>query len=260
MTRICFGPAGTSGLGYEEGLQHCKELGLNALECEFTYGVRMTNSQAKKIGALAKKLGIKLSVHGPYYVNLASKEKAKLDASKKRILMSCERAHYLGASPVVFHSGYYQGRDEEEVYNIIKEAIIDMQKIIKQKKWNVKLAPETTGKKSQFAGLDTLLRLRKEIKCDICVDFAHLFAREAGKIDYDEIFKKIKSLPHIHCHFSGITYTAKGERSHIPLKKDFFMPLAKAIKKYKPKSMAIINESPDIYEDAVNMQKWFTGK
>jgi len=258
--RILFGSAGSAGLGNEEGVKHAKELGLGAMEVEFTYGVRMSNAEAKKVGEIAKKLGIKLSVHGPYYINLASKEKAKLNASKKRILMSCERAHYLGASPVVFHSGFYQGRDEKEVYDLIKEAIIDLQKTIKKNKWNVKLAPETTGKKSQFSGLDDLLRLKRETGCSICVDFAHLYARDAGKIDYNNIFKKIKSLHHIHCHFSGITYTAKGERSHKLLDKKFFMPLAKAIKKAKPKSMVIINESPDVFGDAVKMKDWFGGK
>ncbi len=255
--RILFGNAGSAGLGNEEGVRHSKELGLAAMEVEFTYGVRISNVAAKKVGEIAKKSGIKLSVHAPYYVNLASKEKAKLNASKKRILQSCERAHHLGASPVVFHAGFYQGRDDEEVYELIKESLIDLQKTIKQKRWNVKLAPETTGKKSQFAGLDTLLRLKKEIKCDICVDFAHLYAREAGKIDYDEIFKKIKNLSHVHCHFSGINYTAKGERSHKLLDKRFFMPLAKAIKRHKPKSMIIINESPDVFGDAVKMKEWF---
>jgi deoxyribonuclease-4 len=258
--RILFGNAGSAGLGNEEGVKHSKELGLDAMEVEFTYGVKMSNASAKRVGEIAKKLGIKLSVHGPYYINLASKEKAKLNASKKRILQSCERAHYLGASPVVFHSGFYQGRDEKEVYKIIKEQIIDLQKTIKKNKWKVKLAPETTGKKSQFSGLDDLLRLKRETKCDICVDFAHLFAREAGKIDFNEIMKKIKHLPHIHCHFSGITYTPKGERSHKLLDKRFFIPLAKAIKKHKPKSMIIINESPDVFGDAVKMKKWFEGK
>jgi deoxyribonuclease-4 len=195
--KILFGPAGL-GTPALEGLQRCKKLGLGAAEVEFTYGVRMTNSTAKQIGALAKKLGIKLSVHGPYYVNLASKEKAKLNASKKRILQSCERAHYLNASPVVFHSGFYQGREEKEVFDMIKEQIKDMQKTIKTKKWKVKLAPEVTGKKSAFAGLDTLLKLKRATGCSICVDFAHLYARNVGKIDYNEVFKKIKKLPHIH--------------------------------------------------------------
>lgn len=254
---ILFGPAGTSGLGYEHGLQHCKELGLGCMEIEFTYGVRMTDSQAKHIGELAKKLDIKLSVHGPYYINLASKERQKLEASKKRILTSCERAHFLDASPVVFHAGFYQGRDEEEVYSIIKEQILFLRKEIKKNNWKVELAPEVTGKPTQFAGLDTLLRLKKETGCSICIDFAHLYARNQGKLDYDEVLSKINNLDHIHCHFSGITYTAKGERSHKVLDKDFFMPLAKAIHKHKPRSMRIINESPDIFQDAVKMKRWF---
>jgi len=254
---ILFGPAGSAGLGNEEGIKQASGLGLAAFEVEFTYGVRMSNAEAKKVGEIAKKLGIKLSVHGPYYVNLSSKEKAKQTASKKRILMSCERAHYMGASPVVFHAGYYQGRSEEEVYKIIKEAVLDLQKEIKSKGWKVKLAPEVTGKPSQFAGLDTLLRLSNEIGCEICVDFAHLYARNQGKIDFNEVMKKIKNLPHVHCHFSGITYTPKGERAHILLSKEFFMPLAKAIHKAKPKSITIINESPDVFGDAVKMQNWF---
>ena len=133
-------------------------------------------------------------------------------------------------------------------------------KEIKKRRYNIKLAPETTGKKSQFSGLDELLRLKKETNCSICIDFAHLYARNAGNIDYDHIFKKVKHIKHLHCHFSGITYTEKGERSHKILDKQFFIPLAKAIKKYKPASMTIINESPNQFGDAVKMKKWLEEK
>jgi deoxyribonuclease-4 len=254
--KVFFGHAGSGGLGNLEGVEHTKKLGLEAMEVAFTYGIRMSNATAKEVGKAAKKFGIKLSVHAPYYINLASKERAKVTASKKRILQSCERAHHMGASPVVFHAGFYQGRDPKVVFEQMKKEIIDLQKTIKAKKWKVKLAPETTGKKSQFAGLEELLKLKRATGCSICVDFAHLFAREAGKIDYDKIFKKIKGLGHVHCHFSGITYTAKGERSHKVLDKRFFNPLMKAIKKYKL-NLTIINESPDVFGDAVKMKKWF---
>jgi len=257
MTKILFGHAGSAGLGNYEGVKHTKETGLQAMELAFTYGVRMSNAEAKRVGALAKELGIKLSIHAPYYINLASKEKVKITASKKRILESCERAHHLGASPVVFHAGFYQGRTEEEIYPIIKKEVLDLLKTIKKNKWKVQIAPETTGKKSQFSGLETLLKLSKETGCGICVDFAHLYAREIGKIDYDDIMKKIKALSHVHCHFSGIIYGPKGERSHILVTKKFFDPLKKAIKKHKLKSVTIINESPDVFGDAVKMQKWF---
>ena len=83
MIRI--GPAGSAGLGSEKALEKICELGLNAMEIEFTYGVKMSDSQAKKLGNRARELDIALSVHCPYYINLASKEEEKLEASKKRI-------------------------------------------------------------------------------------------------------------------------------------------------------------------------------
>ena len=105
---IRLGPGGTGGLGYIEGLNHAKKLGLTALEVEFTYGVRMQNDSASEIGKLAKELGISLSIHAPYYINLCSEEDVKIAASKKRILESCEKASYLGAKYIVFHAGFYQ--------------------------------------------------------------------------------------------------------------------------------------------------------
>jgi deoxyribonuclease-4 len=64
---------------------------LECMEVEFTYGVRMGLKTAKEVGALAGEKGILLSVHAPYYINLATEEKEKLAASKKRILDSCYR-------------------------------------------------------------------------------------------------------------------------------------------------------------------------
>ena len=255
--KIYFGHAGSGGLGNLEGIKKTKELKLEAMECAFTYGVKMSNALAKQCGELAKKLDIKMSVHAPYYINLASKEKAKITASKKRILMSCERAHHIGAKYVVFHAAYYQKYSPEECFKIVAEQIKDMNKAIKKNKWNVKLAPEVTGKPSQFGDLNELLKLKRQTGCHLCVDFAHLYARNLGKIDYNEVFKKLKSLSHIHAHISGLTYGPKGERSHKLLDKKMFMPLAKAIKKNKPKSITLINESPDVFGDAVKMKKWF---
>ena len=75
---IKIGPAGSSGLGNEEGIKEVSENKLDALEVEFTYGVKMSLEKAKSIGELAKSLKINLSIHAPYYINLASKEKEKI--------------------------------------------------------------------------------------------------------------------------------------------------------------------------------------
>src|SRR3989338_10992083 len=140
---ILIGPAGSSGLGALKGVEEVKRLGLDCMEVEFTYGVNMSNKTAKDVGELAKKLNISLSVHCPYYINLASMEKIKIKASIKRILESCERGFYLNAKYIVFHPGYYGKYSKEECYKLIKESIIEMQKIIKEKKFNTILCPET---------------------------------------------------------------------------------------------------------------------
>ena len=168
--------------------------------------------------------------------------------------MSCERAHHMGASPVVFHAGFYGKRDPEEVYKCIKQELIDLQKEIKKKGWKVKLAPETTGKKSQFGSMDELIKLKKEIGTEVCVDFAHLKARNQGKINYDELFKKLKGIKHIHCHFSGIEFSAKGERRHLVMKDADIKDLLKALLKHNVSCM-IISESPVTWKDSLKMKE-----
>ena len=249
---IKVGPAGSNGLGNLKGVQKVAEVGLDCMEVEFTYGVRMGLKSAKAVGALAKEHGIILSVHAPYYINLASEEKDKFVASKNRILDSCERAHALGARNVVFHAGFYQNRTAGQTYNKIKKAIGQMQQSIARKGWQVKLCPEITGKPSQFGSLTELLKLTRETGCGITVDFSHLFARQQGEIDYTEILKKLPNK--FHAHFSGIEYGAKGERKHIRTTKKFFKPLAVALIKCGA-DITIINESPKPYEDAIMMKK-----
>jgi deoxyribonuclease IV len=253
---IKLGPGGTSGLGYDNGILKIAELGLSALEVEFTYGVRMSNDEAKRIGELARKSKISLSVHGPYYINLASNEKEKVDASIKRILDSCERAHFLGASHVVYHSGFFQKQDPKEIREKIIENTSFIMDKIKENKWKTKIAPELTGKPTQYGSIPELLDLRKETGCEITIDFAHQKARLQGKIDYSDVFDELKSLKHIHSHFSGIEWTEKGERRHKLTTEDDILPLAKEIIKRKA-DITIINESPDPIGDAVSMKDVF---
>ncbi len=251
MAQVRFGPAGF-GMPAEKGIEHISKLGLTAAEIEFTYGVNMSNETAKRVGELAKKRNIHLSVHAPYYINLASENRQKIGASKTRILQSCERGNYLGAKYVVFHAAFYGKMSKEECYKQVKKEILEMKEHIKQKGWNIELALETTGKASQFGDLDELIKLAKETHCHLCIDFAHLKARCNGKIDYKEIFSKIKKsgIKYIHAHFSGIEYTAKGERRHLITAEHDLKELLQWIKKLGLDT-TIINESPDPIGDSV---------
>ncbi len=249
---IRLGPAGSSG-DTLQGIKNVHKLKLNSMEVEFTYGVRMSNELAKIAGELAEELKIELSVHAPYWINLASKDKNKLEQSKKRILLSCERAHYLKAKYVVIHPGYYQERDKSEVYKIIRESLKDL--IIRNKYKEVKITCETTGKEGAFGTLDELLMLKNELGIEICVDFAHIYSRQHGNIDYSEVLSHFKG-QHLHSHFSGIEYTGKGEKRHVNMSKPDFRGLAEEIIKQKI-DITIISESPVTWEDSLRQKEIF---
>jgi deoxyribonuclease IV len=253
-SNVKLGPAGSSGLGGLKGVEETHRVGLDAMEIEFTYGVNMKNETAKAVGDLAKKFGITLSVHAPYYINLASAEKAKREASKKRILDSCERGHHLGAKHIIFHAAYYQKLSKDETYRLVKEAMLDMQATIRKNGWNVVLSPETTGKGTQFGDIDELSTLARETGCGICIDFAHIYARNNGIIDYEAVMRKIKDLPHKTAHFSGINYGPKGEKSHKLTEPERVEDLFNHLKKHNI-SITIINESPEPVNDALMMKK-----
>lgn len=266
MMEIRLGPAGSGGYANStlEGVRKLPGLGLSALEVEFVRGVNMGIDLAKQVGAEAKRQGVGLSVHAPYYINLASKEGKKIEESKKRILDSCERMHYMGGGPVVFHPSYFGGQEREGVFQITREAILDMMETIRKNKWNCELAPETTGKHSALGSLDETIRLVKETGCFLCVDPAHLFAREYGHLNFGDMFSKLKTLKedHLHFHFSGIEYTSKGERNHVNLGEsgpDFRKFAVELLKQGWLKSCTIISESPVTWMDSLKMKKILEG-
>ncbi|HLC78375.1 MAG TPA: TIM barrel protein [Candidatus Nanoarchaeia archaeon] len=119
---ISFGPAGLGSV--KEAIPKLEEyhkLGLRACEISFTYGVYIKEQkEAEAIGKRAKELGISLSIHGPYWVNLNSDDKSKIEKSKERILNCLKVGTWLGAKTVVFHPGFYGKMTKEQTYENIK--------------------------------------------------------------------------------------------------------------------------------------------
>jgi deoxyribonuclease-4 len=241
------------------------------MEVQFVRRVGMGNQLAKEVGELAKELNIKLSVHAPYYVNLCSQEKEKLEASKKRILGSCERASFMQASPVTFHPGFYGNLTSKEAFQAVKKACEDLIKKMRKKRIkNVELGLETMGKQSTFGTVEETVRLCKEVRgCVPVVDWAHLYARSGGGLknqeDFTRIFDKLKSLKlkHLHSHFTCVEFSlveeGRGnERKHLTLdaKKPGFEPLVKEILKRKT-NITLISESPILEKDSLVLKKIF---
>ena len=245
---IIFGPAGLGSVKKAtETLQDYHKKGIRACEIAFTYGVYIKNKEeALLIGKKALDLGISLSIHAPFYVNLNSEDKTKVEATKKRILDCCEIGELMGVKNVVFHPGYY-GKDREKSYTTIKEGIIDLMKNIKKNNWKIKLAPETMGKINVFGSIEEVSNLVKETGCSFCIDFAHILARDK-KVDYSKV-ENLFSSKDWHVHFSGIVYGEKGERHHIKTGKNEWKELLKNLP--KEKNIIIINESPEMIEDCL---------
>jgi len=250
---IKFGPAGLGGV--KEAISNLEEyhkLGFKACEIAFTYGAYIKRKEdALEIGKAAKKLGIKLSIHAHYWINLNSTDKEKIEKSKQRILECCKIGTYLGAEEIVFHPGYYGKMSKEETYENIKKEILEIQKEIKQKKYTVKLAPETTGKINVFGSIEEISNLVKDTKCSFCIDFAHILARYK-EYKFKEVLKTFSKQKKIHIHFSGIVYGEKGERHHKKTPEADLKKLISNLLKFSGnKNITIINESPDNVEDSI---------
>jgi deoxyribonuclease-4 len=244
---------GTAGLGpvktATEILEKYHKLGLTACEIAFTYSVYIKPNETEKIKEEAEKLGINLSIHAPYFVNLNSEDKSKIEATKQRILKCCETGEKLGAKIVVFHPGYYlKNEDKEKSYQTIKKGILEILYEIKKQNWKIKIAPETMGKINVFGSIEEISRLANETGCAFCIDFAHVLARDR-KVDFEKI-KKLFPESEWHCHFSGIVYGEKGEQHHKPTEKKEWQELLENLP--KDKMITIINESPTMVEDSVD--------
>lgn len=272
MTKIKFGPTGIGPVkDAVENLERYAELGFDAAEVLFTYGVYIKEREdAVRIGRVAERLGIYLSVHAPYWINLNSEDEEKVENSKKRILKCCEVASWLGARRVVFHPGYYTsiskksklvegGRsrvegDKGKDFEKIKEGVVEMMDFVKEKGWDVELCPEVMGKKNVFGSIDEVGRLVRETGCGVCVDFAHVLARY-GDYEFSEIEKNFE-MKSWHVHFSGIEYGEKGERRHLVTFKSEWEKVLDFLKGLD-KDVVLICESPSAVEDSlVGMGVW----
>lgn len=267
--KLLFGTAGSPlsspTRSFFDGVKEVKKLGLGAMELEFVRQVYVKEKEAHLFKKAAEENNVLLTCHGQYYINLSSKEKEKQNDSKMRIYSAAKIASLCGAASVTFHPGYFQGNDEDAVYEVIKNNLEQVKERLESEKIKIMLRPETTGKPSQFGSLTELAKLCKELEILPCVDFAHLHAREGRMNSVNEfrnilefLEKELNCLKNMHIHMSGINYTAKGERNHLFLNESDFnwKDLLKVWKEFDIKGI-VISESPNIEEDALLMKEYY---
>ncbi len=260
-------PRSTPGSGGTvAGLKHADSLGITAMEMEWVQRVPMNPDRIDEIRVTASKLNMYLTVHAPYFINLNAKEDEKLEASKVRILNAMEMGQLAGAHSVCVHPAFYLKMDPEEVYNNVYRATEDVMKRAQKMGLTINLGFETMGKITQFGTLEEVLKLSREFGIYPTIDPAHMHARTNGEwntekewnemFDLYEEYLGAKALKSVHMHYSGIEYTEKGERKHLPLKesdakwKDFL----KVLKDRKVEG-TVVCESPLLEEDTLLLKK-----
>lgn len=272
MTALRFGPAGkpTNFSGdYEDVPPVLRQMGLDALEYEAVRGVRVTKEKAEKIREAAQKYDITLSMHAPYFINLASPEEETVRKSVERLREAAQASEWMGAYAVVFHPGYIKGNSSrEEALNRVIEALKQVFDGLELRvAW---LAPETTGKESQVGDVEETIRIcQSHDRLRPAVDWAHLHARTEGADinSEDDVIKVIDRIEKelgtwavrpLHTHFSKIEYGKGGEREHHTLgERDFGPEWEYVCKAYVDTGIdgVIISESPILEQDALLMKR-----
>jgi len=272
-----FGPSGNSDSFYEEGYKSSLDMpkwlwqkGLDAYEYSCSRGVNIKEDTAKKLGVLSKQFNIEVSIHAPYYINLASQESSKIQKSINYIIDSAMAAKWMGAKKVVFHPGSCGKIDRRLALNTAINSLKTILQMLKELKYDdILICPETMGKRNQLGNLDEVIEL---CKCDEklipTIDFGHLNALSGGglksKEDYNKILDTIKNslgeyrLKNIHCHFSKIEYTSAGEKKHLTLSDEEygpeFPPLAELIVDYDMQPVIICESRGTMAEDALKLK------
>ncbi len=239
--RALFGPAGNSdafaAAGYKktsEAMGWLREIGLDAYEYQCGRGVNATPESLKITREEAEKHGVALSLHAPYFISLSGIEPEKRLGSIRYINESLDAAEILGAYLIVIHTGSASKITREEAVELAKDT---MYRVLDEQRYpHIRLGLETMGKQNQLGTLDEVLEICKLDKrlCPV-VDWGHMNARHVGGLftgvdSYRRVFDRIGEAlgdgfaRSLHCHFSKIEYTDKGEKKHLTFEDTEFGP------------------------------------
>ncbi len=264
MIRV--GPAGypVGSKGPIDAVERAHASGFTALEMQFVRQARMQEGMALEAGAAARKLGLRLSAHAPYYINFNSLNQETAKKSEEWVFLTARIAHWLGAKVIVMHAGVTQMEDRKGcTENVVKGVSHCRDRMKAEGIDDVSLGLETGGKKIAWGTLEEVRDVMDRVEGVVpVIDFGHLHARSDGgmrtKEDFQKVldeYQRICDAP-LHCHFSCIEFTEAGERRHLSLdrKQPDFALFADCIRGGKH-DITIISETPEPEEGAKEMQR-----
>ncbi len=277
---IKFGPSGNGISFFEEGLKRsedaahmCKERDLDCYEYSFGRGLNLTEKTARSIGKAFADEGVELSVHAPYYINLANPDDEMAEKSYGYILGSARLARFMGARRIVFHPAAQGKVSREEAVAKTQERFNRLTELIYENGYeDLMFCPETMGKLAQIGTIQEITQFCQTDKVYTpCIDFGHVNARELGSLkteqDYlDRLQYMIDGLGFdrmsvFHGHFSKIMYTEKGEKKHLTFEDTEYgpepEPCLEAIKKLGLEPYIVTESDGTQPEDAAFMKRFY---
>jgi deoxyribonuclease-4 len=271
--RLLFGTAGVPNCTVKknnpvEGVQKIHDLGLDCMQLEFAHGVRMKEEISSALRKASYELGVPLTSHGPYYINLNAREQDKIDSSVERIIQTAKISDLCGAESMTFHAAFYMKDSPYDVFDLVEKSMNVIEERLSRLDIEIELRPELTGKTSQFGSLEELITLTKSVgSVKPCMDFSHLYARTGKYNTYEEITEVldklaselgIDALDNMHIHVSGISSNSKGDLKHLNLEKSKFnwQAMLKALKDKNCKGYVVSN-SPNLEDDAKMLKDYY---
>ncbi len=274
---IRFGPAGNSDSFYQEGYSSTldapmwlKGKGATAFEYSFSRGVHVNDETLVQLGKLFKENDIVVSVHAPYFINLANPDDLMVEKSYGYVIDCLRALRLLGGNRCVFHAGSCGKQPRQEAYALLKERMQELVKRVKDLGYSdMYLCPETMGKSQQIGTYQEIADL-----CTIddivipTVDFGHINALTQGSLVTEQDYAQVIDyfVQHIgsqktnmmQVHFSKIEYGPKGELKHLTFEDEKYGPeytnLAKVFHKYKMNPIVICESKGTQLEDSLIMK------
>jgi deoxyribonuclease-4 len=227
MSTIRFGPAFVpSRESPEAAVEALLERGYSACEIDFEGGFWMEWDYARRLGNLARKNGIVLSVHAPIPAFLGHRDRGKkyrmavgmLDHSAG-IALACH------AELVVVHPGFLLGRERSEAVAAVVEQLGDLRERLEGKGRAVPFGVEIMGRVRELGTPEDVFAIAAQLPwVRPVLDFAHLHAVTNGGFTSADAFATVleaadsilePSAP-FHIHFSDISFANRNEKSHLP--------------------------------------------
>ena len=231
------------------------ERGYTACEIDLESGFWLDYPWAERLGALARKQGIALSVHAPLFAFPGHPDAKKAKMALGALDRTAGIAAHAGAEVVVIHPGFWLGRDRRQTIDQVVASLATLREKLESKGRAVPFGVEVMGRVSELGSIDDVLEVADRIDwVRPVVDFAHMHATTDGTFTDPGAFAAVLEGADavlddgepFHIHFSDIAYANRNETKHLPYGEGTLRaaPLRQALDGFE-RPATVISESPD---------------